>query len=171
SPISPEAQLKEINELLVLLYQPRLSMETREVYITGSLGDTITQDGISQLTIDLPGAAPGAAQIDLAMSGNLTPLSTGFGDGTQGTPIDLGATWLRASQCSWTPIDAGQGLRLRGDFRRPLTRLTLRLCYLSPVALLAGVGITIGGAKGLAYVLAPNGGLLSPWGEIITLRP
>ncbi len=169
--IAPQAQLDEINELMVMLYQPRLAMETREVRISGSLGDTITQDGISQLTIDLPGAAPGAAQIDLSMSGNLTPVSAGFGTGTRGTPTDLGATWLNASRCSWIPVDAGQGLRLSGSFPQPLTRLSLRLCYLSPVALLAGVGATIGGSKGQAYTLSPNGGLLSPDGEIIILRP
>ncbi|MEO8643791.1 MULTISPECIES: toxin VasX [Pseudomonas] len=168
--IAPQAQQDEINELMILLYQPRLAMETREVRIGGSLGDTITQDGICQLTIDLPGAAPGAAQIDLAMSGNLTPVSAGFGTGTRGTPTDLGATWLNATECNWIPVDAGQGLRLSGSFPQPLTRLSLRLCYLSPVALLAGVGATIGGAKGVAYTLSPNGGLLSPDGEIITLR-
>ncbi|WP_415760514.1 toxin VasX [Pseudomonas sp. LT1P18] len=168
--IAPQAQQDEINELMILLYQPRLAMDTREVRIGGSLGDTITQDGICQLTIDLPGAAPGAAQIDLAMSGNLTPVSAGLGTGTRGTPTDLGATWLNATQCNWIPVDAGQGLRLSGSFPQPLTRLSLRLCYLSPVALLAGVGVTIGGAKGVAYTLSPNGGLLSPDGEIITLR-
>lgn len=169
-PIAPQAQMDEINELMLLLYQPRLAIETRQVRIRGALGDTITQDGISQLTIDLPGAAPGAAQIDLAMTGNLTPFSAGLGTGTQGTPTDLGATWLNASQCDWIPVDAGQGLRLSGGFVTPLTRLSLRLCYLSPVALLA-VGAPIGGARGQAYTLSPNGGLLNPGGEIITLRP
>ncbi|MFJ7314655.1 toxin VasX [Pseudomonas sp. NPDC098747] len=168
--IEPQAQLDEINELMMLLYQPRVSMETREVRISGVLGDTITQDAISQLSIDLPGAAPGAAQIDLSMSGNPTPVSAGFGTGTRGTPTDLGATWLNASQCTWISADAGQGLRLTGSFSQPLTRLSLRVCYLSPVALLAGDGATIGGTKGLAYTLSPNGGLLSPDGEIITLR-
>lgn len=168
--IEPQAQLDEINELMMLLYQPRVSMETREVRISGVLGDTITQDGITQLSIDLPGAAPGAAQIDISMSGNPTPVSAGFGTGTRGTPTDLGATWLNASQCTWIPADAGQGLRLTGSFSQPLTRLSLRVCYLSPVALLAGDGATIGGSKGLAYTLSPNGGFLSPDGEVITLR-
>lgn len=169
--IDPQTQLNELNLLFTLLYQPRLGMETRQVRISGALGDTITQDGISRLTIDLPGAAPESTEVDLAMSGNPTPYTAHFNTGTQGTSIDLGADWLRASKCQWIPADEGQGLRLTASFPRSLTRLSLRIRYHNPMALLAGGGATIGGPKGMAYVLAPNGGLLSPDGEIITLRP
>ncbi|WP_312934606.1 toxin VasX [Pseudomonas sp.] len=162
-PISPQAQLDELNELTMLLYQPRLSMETRDLHIHGSLDDTIIQSGISRLIIDLPGAAPGSAQIDLAMSGNVIPRSVGFGSGVRGTPTDLGASWLTASRCDWIPISAGQGLRLSGNFHWPLARLSIRLCYLSPIALLAHDGAVIGGARGLVYTLSPDD-------DIITLR-
>lgn len=169
--IDPQTQLNELNLLFNLLYQPRLGMETHQVRISGVAGDTVTQDGISRLTIDLPGAAPESVEIDLALSGNPTPDTAHFNTGTQGTPIDLGASWLRASKCQWIPADEGQGLRLTGSFPRSLTRLSLRISYRNPMASLAGGGATIGGPKGMAYVLAPNGGLLSPDGEIITLRP
>lgn len=162
-PITPQTQLDELNELMLLLYQPRLSVETRYLHIHGSLDDTIVQSGINRLIIDLPGAAPTAAQIDLAMSGNPTPSSVSFGTSPRGTPTDLGATWLKTSQCSWIPVDAGQGLRLSGQFQVPLTRLSIRLCYLSPVALLANDGAVIGGERGLVYTLSPDD-------EIITLR-
>ena len=53
---------------------------------------------------NLSGAAPKAAQIDLAMSGNLPPVSFGFVTATRGPPTDLGATWLNATRCNWIEV-------------------------------------------------------------------
>ncbi|MEX6502845.1 toxin VasX [Pseudomonas zhanjiangensis] len=168
--IAPATQLAEFEQLLVLLYQPHLSMQIQSVQIAGTAGDTVTQDGISALSIDLPGAEPGSAQLELAMIGNPTPANVRmFGEGTRGTPTDLGAVWLARSQCSWIPVNEGQGLRLSGPFARPLTRLSLRLRYHSPVAVLAGAGNVVGGERGLAYTLSPGGFLTD--GEVIPLRP
>jgi hypothetical protein len=107
--------------------------------------------------------------VELALVGNSTPTGARiFGGGTQGEPTDQGADWLNGSQCTWIPVSEGQGLRLSGPFARPLTRLSLRLRYHSPVALLAGMENVIGGPRGLAYTLSPNGLLTE--GEVISLR-
>lgn len=167
--IAPETQVAEFEQLLALLYQPQLSMQIAEVRIPTNTGDTLTQDGIRSLSIDLPGAEPASVQVELALTGNTTPaVAKIFGSGTQGTPADLGADWLNVSQCTWIPASEGQGLRLSGIFSRPLTRLSLRLRYHSPVALLAGMENVIGGPRGLAYTLSPNGFLTE--GEVIILR-
>lgn len=167
--LAPERQNAEFEQLLALLYKPRLGLQTENVRMAGTLGDTVTQDGITALTIDLPGADPDNVQLELTLSGNLTPTQVRiFGEGTQGTPTDLGATWLASSRCTWIPASEGQGLRLSGLFPRPLTRASLRVRYHSPVALLAGLENVIGGPRGLAYTLGPSG-LLSD-GEVIELR-
>lgn len=167
--IAPATQVAEFEQLLALLYQPQLSMKVDEVRIPTNVGDTLTQNAISSLTIDLPGAEPNTSQVELALVGNSTPNSARiFGSGTQGISSDQGAEWLAGSQCSWIPASEGQGLRLSGAFARPLTRLSLRLRYHSPVALLAGMENVIGGPRGLAYTLSPNGLLTE--GEVITLR-
>lgn len=167
--IAPATQVAEFEQLLALLYQPQLSMQIDEVRIPTNVGDTLTQNAIRSLTIDLPGAEPRTVQVELALIGNSTPNGARiFGSGTQGTPSDQGAEWLAGSQCTWIPASEGQGLRLSGTFVRPLTRLSLRLRYHSPVALLAGMENIIGGPRGLAYTLSPDG-LLSE-GQVIALR-
>jgi hypothetical protein len=167
--IAPATQVAEFEQLLALLYQPQLSMTVGEVRIPTNVGDTLTQNAIRSLTIDLPGADSSNAQVELALVGNSTPTSARiFGGGTQGESTDQGAAWLNGSQCTWIPASEGQGLRLSGAFARPLTRLSLRLRYHSPVALLAGMENVIGGPRGLAYTLSPNGLLTE--GEVITLR-
>lgn len=167
--IVPATQVAEFEQLLALLYQPQLSMKVDEVRIPTNVGDTLTQNAISALTIDLPGAEPSTSQMELALVGNSTPTSARiFGSGTQGAPSDQGAEWLAGSQCTWIPASEGQGLRLSGAFARPLTRLSLRLRYHSPVALLAGMENIIGGPRGLAYTLSPDGLLTD--GQVIPLR-
>src|SRR5690606_27485623 len=85
--IAPATQVAEFEQLLVLLYQPQLSMKVDEVRIPTNVGDTLTQNAISSLTIDLPGADPGTVQVELALIGNSTPTGVRiFGSGTQGTP-------------------------------------------------------------------------------------
>ncbi|MGE6527647.1 toxin VasX [Pseudomonas sp. NPDC077382] len=167
--IAPATQVAEFEQLLALLYQPQLSMTVGEMRIPTNVGDTLTQNAIRSLTIDLPGAVPSGALVELALIGNNTPTSARiFGGGTQGESSDKGADWLNGSQCTWIPVSEGQGLRLSGPFARPLTRLSLRLRYHSPVALLAGMENVIGGPCGLAYTLSPDGLLTE--GEVITLR-
>ncbi len=167
--IAPATQVTEFEQLLALLYQPQLSMKVDEVRIPTNVGDTLTQNAISSLTIDLPGAEPSSVQVELALIGNNTPTSARiFGGGIQGESTDQGADWLNGCQCTWIPVSEGQGLRLSGPFGRPVTRLSLRLRYHSPVALLAGMENVIGGPRGLAYTLGPNGLLTE--GEVITLR-
>jgi hypothetical protein len=167
--IAPATQVAEFEQLLALLYQPQLSMQVDRVRIPTNTGDTLTQNAISALTIDLPGAEPGTVQVELALIGNNTPTGVRiFGSGAQGSTTDHGAVWLTGSQCTWIPASEGQGLRLKGSFARPLTRLSLRLRYHSPVALLAGMENVIGGPRGLAYTLSPNGLLTE--GEVIALR-
>jgi len=167
--LAAEQQVAEFEQLLALLYKPRLGLRTESVRIAGTASDTVTQDGIDTLTVDLPGADPDSVQVELALIGNPTPTSVRiFGEGTRGTPTDLGATWLVGSRCTWIPAGEGQGLRLSGSFARPLTRASLRLRYHSPVALLAGLENVIGGPRGLAYTIGPSGLLTD--GEVIELR-
>lgn len=167
--LTAQQQVAEFEQLLALLYKPRLGLRTESVRIAGTAGDTVTQDGIAALTVDLPGADPDSVQVELALIGNPTPTSVRiFGEGTRGTPTDLGATWLGGSRCTWIPAGEGQGLRLSGAFARPLARASLRLRYHSPVALLAGLENVIGGPRGLAYTLGPSGLLTD--GEVIELR-
>ena len=167
--IAPATQVAEFEQLLMLVYQPQLRMQITEARIPTNAGDTLTRNAISSLTINLPGADPDTVQAELTLVGNSTPTSARiFGSGTQGIPTDQGGAWLAGSRCTWIPAGEGQGLRLSGPFSRSLTRLSLRLRYHSPVALLAGMESVIGGPRGLAYALGPDG-LLSE-GQVIALR-
>ncbi|WP_022961980.1 toxin VasX [Halopseudomonas pelagia] len=167
--LAPQTQLAEFEQLLALLYQPRLGMQTISLRVPGWMGDTVKRNGITSLTIDLPGADPNGVLLELTLRGNPNPPALEFfGKENLGVPTDLGTTWLKDSRCTWIPATEGQGLRLTGDFNRPLTRASLRLRYHSPVALLAGMETLIGGPRGVAYALGPDG--LFTDGTIVELR-
>lgn len=166
--LAPEAQLTEFEQLLALLYKPRLALQTQSMRIPGTLGDTVTQNGIAALSIDLPAGDPDSVLMELALSGTPMPFKFRMFKNNQGAPTDLGATWLSGSRCIWIPAEEGQGLRLSGSFARPLSRASLRLRYHSPLALLAGMESVVGGPRGIAYTLGPDGLLTE--GEIIELR-
>lgn len=166
--LAPEAQLTEFEQLLALLYKPRLALQIQSMRIPATLDDTVIRNGIAALTIDLPAADPDNAILELTLNGTPTPLRFRKFSSNEGTPTDLGAAWLDGSECTWIPADEGQGLRLSGAFIRPLSGASLRLRYHSPVILLAGVENVIGGDRGVAYTLGPDGLLTE--GEIIELR-
>lgn len=161
--IPAEQQQDEFRHLLALLYQPRVQLETGKTSLVGS------RAFIRRLSIDLPGAEPGATRLDLALlgnPGNLDALRESANLFGHDRLSDLGAPWLRGSQCTWIPPREGQGLRLAGDFKlgRPYTgeptRLLLRLRYRNPLALLAEVDGAIGGEHGLAYSLDADQGII-----------
>ncbi|MBE7375827.1 toxin VasX [Pseudomonas lopnurensis] len=161
--IPAEQQQDEFRHLLALLYQPRIQLETGKTSLVGS------RAFIRRLSIDLPGAEPGATRLDLALlgnPGNLDALRESANPFGHDRLSDLGAPWLRGSQCTWIPPREGQGLRLAGDFKlgRPYTgeptRLLLRLRYHNPLALLAEVDGAIGGERGLAYSLDADQGII-----------
>ncbi len=162
--LEPETQLAEFNQLLALLYQPRVRLETGSTSLVGS------RSFIRKLIIDLPGATPGATRLDLALvgnPGNLDALRESANPFGHDRLSDLGAPWLRNSQCTWIPVNEGQGLRLNGSFAlgRPYTseptRLLLLLRYQCPLALLANAEEAIGGSNGLAYSLDAEQGIVN----------
>ncbi|SDR80555.1 hypothetical protein SAMN05216198_0469 [Halopseudomonas litoralis] len=147
----------------MLVFQPRVHLETKRVSLVNG------RKFIRRLIIDLPGAEPSNTRLDLALLGNptnwdaLSESNNPFGH----KPLsDLGAPWLRGSQCEWIPPSEGQGLRLSGGFElgKPFmdapSRLLLRLRYNHPLAMLANVGGVIGGEQGLTYSLDADKGLI-----------
>ena len=161
--IPAEQQHNEFNQLVELLYQPRLSIKTRRASLLGSLSH------IESLSIDLPGAEPGSVRLDLALLGNPTNMDALRESSSILAPTpfsDLGGYWLQDSNCTWIPADEGQGLRLSGGFKLPRpffgppTRLYLRLRYHSPVALLAELDTPLGGEQGLAYSIDAEEGII-----------
>lgn len=151
-------QVSELEQLLDILYAPRVSIET-----SGSLIGSTSY--IKQLSIDLPGAVPTTARLAFALAGNPVYMSASHGQSLfgGGRMIDIGAQWLNTSECTWIPADEGQGLRLTGPFlindmfgSQP-SKVSMRLGYHSPIATLAGVEPIIGGVQGLALTVDSDG--------------
>ena len=151
-PIPAEQQQREFDQLLILLYQPRVSVDSKSQRVPGSLSDTVSLEAIQRLTIDLPGAEPSSVELELGLIGSPVPDHFRMFRSNDQPNLDIGDLWLERSQCTWIPADQGQGLRLSGAFRQAQVRLSLRLRYHNPLADLAGI-TTIGGEQGLAYVL------------------
>ncbi|MCP1646567.1 hypothetical protein J2T41_006225, partial [Pseudomonas citronellolis] len=162
-PIPAEQQQREFDQLLILLYQPRVSVDSKSQRVPGSLGDTVSLEAIQRLTIDLPGAEPSSVELELGLIGSPIPDHFRMLRSNDQPNLDIGDLWLERSQCTWIPADQGQGLRLSGAFRQAQVRLSLRLRYRNPLVDLAGI-TTIGGRQGVAYVLTAEN---AP----VTLRP
>ncbi|OEC35143.1 hypothetical protein A7D27_26585 [Pseudomonas sp. 1D4] len=168
--IPPAQQQAEVDALLKLLYQPRLSLQSRSHQVYGSAGDVIVEDAFYHLQIDLPGALPQHTTLDLTLSGEALPFQYRVGGSNREPSRDLGAQWLAHSRCSWIPSKEGQGLRLAGPLRPSQLQLALRLRYRLPLAALALASSAgqeaeyLGGANGVAFVAQADG-------DVIDLRP
>ena len=175
--IAAQAQQEELNQLYSILYTPRVSMESRSVMrpSNGYSGRTFVSS-IEALTIDLPGAEPGSAYLELALIGDPVD-SQAYSALFKNSPTynflpptpwrDMAPHWLPSSTCVWIPAKEGQGLRLSGPFNtepgvldsKPRT-ISLRLRYRTPLTALLGTNSFIGGERGIAFTLSNNAGVI-----------
>jgi hypothetical protein len=153
-------------------------MESRSVMGSSSGSSGLTsQSEITALTIDLPGAEPGSAYVELSMAGD--PVDTQVSrDLIKNSPYsaykparpwrDLSPFWLKTSTCTWIPFQEGQGLRLSGPFKSlsnvfstPPSTLSLRLRYRTPLIAMLGGDSFVGGTRGVAFTLSNNAGVIA----------
>jgi|SRR5471032_203570 len=177
-PIAAKAQQDELNQLYGILYTPRVSMESSSVMGSSSGPSGLTSvSAINSLTIDLPGAEPSSAYLELSMIGD--PVDTQrYRDLIKNSPTnnyqpprpwrDMAQHWLSSSTCRWIPVKEGQGLRLSGPFSSvqgvlstPPSTVSLRLRYRTPLTALLGARNFIGGERGVAFTLSDNGGVIA----------
>jgi hypothetical protein len=177
-PIAAKAQQDELNQLYGILYTPRVSMESSSVMGSSSGPSGLTfVSAINSLTIDLPGAEPGKAYLELSLIAD--PVDTQRSrDLIKNSPInnykpprpwrDMAPHWLSGSTCCWIPANEGQGLRLSGPFSSvqdvlstPPSTISLRLRYRTPLTALLGARNFIGGERGVAFTLSDNGGVIA----------
>ncbi|WP_084379046.1 toxin VasX [Pseudomonas mucidolens] len=177
-PIAAKAQQDELNQLYGILYTPRVSMESSSVMGSSSGPSGLTSvSTISSLTIDLPGAEPSSAYLELSLIGDPVD-SQRYRDLIKNSPInnykpprpwrDMAPHWLPGSTCCWIPANEGQGLRLSGPFSSvqgvlstPPSTISLRLRYRTPLTALLGARNFIGGERGVAFTLSDNGGVIA----------
>ena len=177
-PIAAKAQQNELNQLYSILYAPRVSAQSRSV-MSSSNGPSglASVSSINSLTIDLPGAEPGTAYLELSLIGD--PVDTQRSrDLIKNSPInnykpprpwrDMTPHWLPGSTCCWIPANEGQGLRLSGSFSSvkgvlstlPST-ISLRLRYRTPLTALLGARSFIGGERGVAFTVSDSSGVIA----------
>ncbi|MHC8340992.1 toxin VasX [Pseudomonas sp. HLT2-19-2] len=181
-PIAPKAQQDELDRLYFILYAPRVSMQSSSVVGSGNGPSGLTSvSSINALTIDLPGAEPGSAYLELSMVGD--PLDTQASrDLIKNSPFnhykaprpwrDMTPHWLSSSVCQWIPQEEGQGLRIRGPFNTlksvlgttPST-VSLRLRYRTPLTAMLGARTFIGGERGFAFTLNHDTDVIALWAD------
>ena len=178
SPISFKDQQKELSRLYTILYAPRVSFVKRaELKGTSSHMGFLFTSYIDSLTIDLPGAEPGSVYLDITMIGNPRDTLAMRERVKNGEPRlaaeepmqDVGDVWIHSSSCEWIPADEGQGLRLKGPFKREVanlfasqpTKVSLRLRYRTPLTSMLGALSYIGGERGVAFTLSEISGVVS----------
>ncbi|VEF07539.1 Uncharacterised protein [Pseudomonas fluorescens] len=177
-PIAPKAQQDELDRLYLILYTPRVSMESssRPAPDNGRSGLAFVS-AIDSLIIDLPGAEPNSAYLELSMVGD--PVDTqGYRYLIKNSPSngykaprpwrDMAPHWLSSSRCEWIPVKEGQGLRLSGPFKElanflgtPPSTVSLRLRYRTPLTGILGARSFIGGERGLAFTLNNSTGVIA----------
>lgn len=179
SPISSEAQDEEFSRLYNILYSPRVSLEGGvRTHPTFDRQGFASAGEVHSLTIDLPGAEPSSAYLELAIIGD--PVDTlawraKIKNNTSSERVippqpqqDIGEHWIRSSQCQWIPYQEGQGLRLTGLFdvvpnllgSKPI-KVSLRLRYRNPITAFLGAPNFIGGKDGLAFTFTLDEGLIA----------
>lgn len=181
-PIAPKAQQDELDRLYFILYAPRVSMQSNSESTAGNGPSGLAfVSSINALTIDLPGAEPGSAYLELSMVGD--PVDTlGYRDLIKNSPTnnykpprpwrDMTPHWLSSSVCQWIPHKEGQGLRLSGRFKEltnvlgttPST-VSLRLRYRTPLTAMLGARTFIGGERGLAFTLNHDTDVIALWAD------
>ncbi|MFW9084683.1 hypothetical protein ACOI7N_09000, partial [Pseudomonas sp. P2758] len=177
-PIAAKVQQDELNQLYAILYTPRVSMESSSVTAPSSApSGMIYVSSIDSLTIDLPGAEPNSAYLELSLTGD--PIDTQrHRDLIKNSPSnnykppsplrDMASDWLAGSTCNWIPVNEGQGLRMTGAFKtvpgvfgsKPRT-VSLRLRYRTPLIAMLGASNFIGGERGIAFTLNHYSGVIS----------
>ena len=177
-PIAPKAQQDELDRLYLILYTPRVTMQSSSdpAPDNGRSGLAFVS-AINSLTIDLPGAEPGSVYLELSMVGD--PVDTlenryliknsRTGNFKPPRPWrDMTPYWLPGTLCQWIPIEEGQGLRISGPFkevkdllRTPPGTLSLRLRYRTPLTGILGARSFIGGERGLAFTLNNSTGVIA----------
>ena len=132
---------------------------------------------IDSLTIDLPGAEPGSAYLEITMLGNPRDtlamrerVKNGEGVYRAQEPMqDIADCWIDSSRCQWIPAKEGQGLRLTGPFKKEVpnlfasqpSKVSLRLRYRTPLTSMLGALGFIGGERGVAFTLSQASGVVA----------
>ncbi len=182
APIAPKAQQDELDRLYLILYTPRVSMKSSaRPARDDSFAGLKHVSAVDALTIDLPGAEPGSAYLELSMIGD--PIDTqGYRHLIKNSPAngykaprpwrDLAPHWLSGSRCGWIPVKEGQGLRLSGPFKElpnvlgsPPSTVSFRLRYRTPLTGMLGARTFIGGERGLAFTLNNDTGVVALRGD------
>lgn len=177
NPITSDAQQDELNRLYSILYTPRVSFEsTVPSSVMSSLQSGLTSSSIKTLTVDLHGAEPSNAYLDISMIGN--PLDTvamreriknGKGKYSREESMqEIGGSWIQTSRCEWIPHTQGQGLRLSGSFNTVPnvfgslpTKVSLRLRFQTPLTSMLGALNFVGGEQGVAFTLSAVTGVVA----------
>ena len=178
NPLSIDDQQTELSRLYSILYMPRVSFVSHD-QTTGTSSHMGLQftSFIDSLTIDLPGAEPSSAYLEITMLGN--PRDTlamrervKNGEGvyrTQEPMQDIADCWIDSSRCQWIPAKEGQGLRLTGLFKKEVpnlfasqpSKVSLRLRYQTPLTSMLGALGFIGGEHGVAFTLSQASGVVA----------
>ena len=177
-PIAPKAQQDELDRLYLILYTPRVTMQSssNQAPDNGRSGLAFVS-AIDSLTIDLPGAEPDSVYLELSMVGDpvdtlenrhlIKNSPTGYFKPPRPWR-DMTPFWLSDSSCQWIPIEEGQGLRISGPFKEvkdllstPPSTLSLRLRYRTPLIGILGARSFIGGERGLAFTLNNSTGVIA----------